>query len=516
MSAPAGTINPSDGSALPPVPPTPIADLPKVIGAAREAQTAWGAQHFDHRLETLRGAIRRILEARQQVVEIMSQETGRSETECLMSEVVGMMDYLNAAARTAKEALAPERVRLSSLDYPGKKAVIEAVPRGVVAIIAPWNFPLSNFHKSLYPALLAGNAVIMKPSEYTPRTGAWLQAQLQACLPDGLVGLVQGGGDVGAALLDSEIDAIVFTGSVRTGRRVAAAAGERLIPCSVELGGKDAAIVLADCDLDRTAIGVAQWSMMNAGQNCSAIERVYVEAPIAERFAAKLAAIVGALRVAPQDGDADLGPLQNAAQLEIVRGHIADAIDRGAKVLVGGEPSGIGFGFQPTVLTNCNDTMRIMREETFGPVVALQTVADAEEGVARANDSAFGLNGSVWTADINRGEALARQLEVGVALVNNHSLTGIMPQIPWTGVKETGTGVAGSRHAYGTFVRRRTIFVDRSSKPDPWWFPANADMRAFGEAVVARNLGSLAALIKLGGLLGKRVKAIRELASKER
>lgn len=508
------TQNPADGSKLSAVTATAKGEVEAVVARAKKAQPAWAARSFEERAALLQKLGRYLLEHRREVIEIMSAETGRSETECLMSEVVGIPDFVKQATRAAKKAMAPEKIKLSALDYPGKKATVELLPRGVVGIIAPWNYPLGNFFKSLFPALLSGNAVVLKPSEHTPRTGAWLADAALAVLPKDVVGLVQGSGDVGEALLEAPIDAIVFTGSVRTGKRVAARAGEKLIPCSVELGGKDAAIVLADCDLERTVAGVAQWGIHNAGQNCAAIERVYVESSIADEFVKRLGQFVAKLRVAPAAGESELGPLQNEAQLAIVERHVADAKTRGAKLICGGERTGTGLGYSPTVLDQCTPEMDVMREETFGPVIAITRVKDAEEALRAANDSRYGLNGSVWTTDIERGIELARRLEVGVALVNNHAITGILPETPWTGVKDTGPGVASSRHAYHTFTRPRTLFVDRSRAPDPWWMPANPDLAALGDALVARGLGGgLGVLLKLAGLVGRRAKAIRELAS---
>jgi acyl-CoA reductase-like NAD-dependent aldehyde dehydrogenase len=413
--------------------------------------------------------------------------------------------------RTGRDALAPEKVKLSPLDFPGKRASIEHIPRGVVGIIAPWNYPLANFFKHFFPALLSGNAVVLKPSEFTPATGAWLAEIAGEKLPKGLVQIVQGDGVVGAALLESGIDAVTFTGSVPTGRKVAVKAAELLIPCSVELGGKDAAIVLADCDLDRTVAGIAQWAIHNAGQNCAAIERVYVEESIADAFVEKLGRIADKLRVSNGKGQSELGPLQTHAQRDIVEQHVSAAVEDGATLVAGGERVGEGLGYKPTVLDHCTDDMTVCTDETFGPVIPVIRVADADEAVRRANASDYGLNGSIWTSDLTRGEQLARRLEVGIAYVNNHSLTGTMAQVPWTGVKQTGTGVAASRHSYHTFARPRTIFVDKGKAPDPFWFPADENLDAFATALVERSLGSIGALVKLGGLVGKRVKAVKAL-----
>lgn len=507
-----GSQNPADFSSLPPVEWTPVDAVATAAARARNGQRAWAQRSQRERNDALRAIGREILARRAEIAAIMSSETGRSVTDCIAGEIVFVVDNVEGAIRVCAAATAPERVKLSALDFPGKRIVVEAVPRGVIGIIAPWNYPLANFYKSLWPALLSGNAVVMKPSEYTPRTGAWLADVVRKHVPAEIVEVVQGPGDVGAALLGC-VDGLVFTGSLATGRKVAARAGELLVPCSVELGGKDAAIVLADCNFDRTVAGIVHWSLHNAGQDCASIERVYVEDAIAERFVAAVAKATAKVRVAPQaDGHAEIGPLQTEAQLAIVTAHVADAVQRGAKLLVGGKPTGTGLGFEPTVLDGCTGEMRVMREETFGPIVAIQRVKDAEQAVALANDSAYGLTGSVWTADAAKGEALARRLDVGVAMVNNHAFTGSMPETPWSGLRGTGNGVAMSRHAYPTFVRRRTLLVDTNKAPDAWWFPANADLDAFMDAASKKGLGSLGALFALLPLLGKRAKAIKAFA----
>lgn len=511
MSMPApGSVSPLDGSALSPVQATPPDRVADLVAAARKPQALWAARPLADRSRAVLAFARAAVDRHAEITAILAAETGRSELECGLNEANGILEYAKGAVSVARKALKPEKVSFSPVAFPGKKAVIEAVPRGVVGIIAPWNYPLANFYKSMFPALLSGNAVLLKPSEHTPRSGAWLAGVAADTLPAGLVQLAQGAGDVGAAVLDS-VDAVTFTGSVATGRRIAARAGERLIPCSVELGGKDAAIVLADCDLQRTVAGIAQWSMHNAGQNCAAIERVYVEDAIADAFVPALARAVGRLRVEQGSGMSELGPLQNAQQLAIVEEHVADAVAQGAQVLCGGDRVGIGLGYAPTVLDHCAPGMQVVDQETFGPVVAIIRVPDAKEAVRQSNASPYGLNGSVWTRNLARGERLARALDVGIANVNNHSFCGIVPQVPWTGVKETGHGVAASRFSYGTFTRPRTVLVDSNKDPDPFWMPADENLETLAVAVRDLSTGALGAILRLLPVLGKRVKAIRAL-----
>ncbi|TNE88953.1 MAG: aldehyde dehydrogenase family protein [Deltaproteobacteria bacterium] len=503
-----GSVNPATGAPLDDVTWNAAADVAAVVERARAAQKGWAATPLAERARRVLDLGRRIAERRHEVVAILDDEMGRASADSLISEVATIVDYTKGVVSVGKAALAPEKVALSPITFPGKKAVIEQVPRGVIGIIEPWNYPLLQFHKSLFPALLAGNGVVLKPSEHTPRTAQWLHKQCEDLFPAGLVGIVIGGGEVGSALVEADIDGLVFTGSVRTGKKVAARAAERLIPFSVELGGKDAAIVLADCALERTVQGLVWASMHNAGQDCSAVERIYVEQAIADAFVDKFTAAVERLRTTPNE-EVDVGPLQNAAQLRIVEAHVADAIAKGATVRCGGKATGAGYGFQPTVLDHCDMGMDVVVEETFGPVAAIIRVKDADEAIDRANASRFGLGGSVWTQDLAKGERLARQLEVGLAHVNTHKFAGVVPSIPWTGTKETGTGIAASRHAYHTFVRPRTIIVDKGKDPEPFWLPISGELLDMGHTLAEFQLGSFLRVFTLLGLLKKRVNRVR-------
>lgn len=510
LQANPGEVSPADGSPLTAVTPL-LPDLVRdVVATARAAQPVWAALSLAERTTRVRLIASTLLDRADAITDILARETGRSTLAARFPEVAIATDYARMATKVAAVALAPEKVKLSSLDMPGKRGVIEQLPRGVVGIIAPWNYPLLQLYKPLFPALLAGNTVVIKPSEHTPHSAAWLGALCDEVLGAGVVSIVQGGGDVGAALVTSGVDALTFTGSVATGRRVAAAAAEQLIPCSVELGGKDAALVLDDGVFDRTVSGITYSAFHNAGQDCAAIEVVYVVADVADALVERLGHSAAALRVGSET-HSEVAPLQNAQQLATVEAHVADALAKGATLVTGGQRVGTGYGYEPTVLDHCNDTMLAVTEETFGPVVAVVRVANESEAIALANQSRYGLNGSVWTGDLANGERVARQLNVGICHVNGHGWTGSQAHIPWTGTKLTGPGVAASRHAYATFARPRVVMVDKTSKAEPFWYPFDDNMDAFSVALVDRSRGSLAALFRLIGLLGKRVRAATDI-----
>ncbi len=488
---------------------TSLGEVSAAVDAAARAQTAWADRSLKDRYRALQDLADRVLERADAIADIIGEETGKSSGEALLNEVSGIGQYIDVAYKEAKAALRPQKPSLSRVAYPGKKALIRPVPRGVVGIIAPWNYPFSIFYKPLFPALFAGNAVVLKPSEYTPRTGAWLAAQCAEVLGPDLVQVVQGKGEVGQALIDN-VDAITFTGSVATGKKVAARAAERLIPASVELGGNDAAIVLDDCRLERTLAGIAHWSLHNCGQNCGAIERLYVDQAIADDFLPRLANLFDAARVYPNEPHSDLGLMQNEDQLQIVADHVQDALERGATLLAGGEPTYHPLGYRPTLLADCTEDMKVMRQETFGPVLASATVSGAGEAISRANDSPYGLNASIWTTDLSRGQTLARELDVGIASLNNHAIAGSMANIPWTGTGDTGTGIAASRFSYHTFCRRQTIFVDKNKKPDPFWMPFDDDSLELANALIDYSRGSLSAGLQLAGAARRRLKTISQ------
>jgi acyl-CoA reductase-like NAD-dependent aldehyde dehydrogenase len=399
-------------------------------------------------------------------------------------------------------------VRLNPISFPRKAAWIDFVPRGVVGVIAPWNYPVAGLYRSVFPALLTGNGVVLKPSEYTPRTSAWLIERLAAELPDGLARVVQGDGAAGAALVAAGIDACVFTGSPRTGRLVRVQCAERGIPSSIEMGGKDAAIVLADCDLPRTVAGITHWALSNAGQACGAIEIAYVDERIADAFVAALKSAWTRLRVGVRG--ADVAPLANQRQFDVVVSHVEDARARGAVVVCGGAPTGQGLGYAPTVLDRCDERMKVVRDETFGPVLAVVRVAGAAEAVRLVNAARYGLGASIWSRDVARAERLAERLDVGVVNVNNHSFTGAIPSLPWSGTRETGYGVANGPESLATFARPRVVVVDRSTSPELFWMPFDEGLLELGDTLADAQLLRLERAWRLPALMRRRIRKVRD------
>ncbi len=345
----------------------------------------------------------------------------------------------------------------------GKKLILRYRPLGLVGVIGPWNYPLTNSFGDCIPALAAGNAVILKPSEITPLTSLLLAEGLRACgIPEDVFQVATGRGATGAALIE-EVDMIMFTGSTRTGRKVAEAAGRRLIPSSLELGGKDPMIVLADADLERAANVATYYSMQNSGQTCISIERAYVEAPVYDEFVAKVTDKVRALRQGRPDGGpgtVEVGSMTFPPQVDLVEDHVADALAKGARALTGGHRgTGDGHFFEPTVLVDVDHSMKIMQEETFGPTLPIMKVRDAEEAVRLANDSPYGLAGSVFSKDTEKGEKIARRVEAGAVCVNDAIINFAALELPMGGVKASGLGSRHGAHGIRKYCNEQALLI---------------------------------------------------------
>ena len=449
---------------------------------------------------------KRILERADAIGALLSRECGKPVEEGLLAEVLPNADLVDYWTMSIEELLDGQTVELDALAYPGKVGRIHKEARGTVALITPWNYPVAIPLRTLVPALLAGNAVLFKPSEVTPRAGALVASLFEGLLPEGVLQLVQGGGDVGAALVAADVDLVVFTGSVATGRRIAVACAERLVPCSLELGGKDAAIVLADCNLERTARGLVWGAFTNAGQNCASVERVYVEKAIADKLVERVVALTKELRPG-----VDTAVLTTARQCDVVRGHLDEAVAGGAEILAGGAPEAGSLAFPPTVVKLTDDETPLLREETFGPILPIVVVETADEAIERTNRSRFGLTTSLWTKRINHAQELARRLRSGVVTINNHGFTAALPQAPWTGAGESGYGVTNSPHALHELTRARFVLEDRSGgSRELWWYPYTPALRTVALAMArvrggAGFFGRIAAFFTLLGALPKRL-----------
>ncbi|NRA08260.1 MAG: aldehyde dehydrogenase family protein [Myxococcales bacterium] len=473
-------------------------DVAAAVKRARKAQPAWAARPVSERARYLKRVLARVLEAQDRIIETVVRETGKTETEAFAMEVFSSCDALGYYAKRAARFLRPEKRRIHGVMGIAKQLRVVYKPLGVVGIIVPWNGPVILALNQAAQALVAGNAVLLKGSEVTPYSTA-LVGELfrEAGLPDGLLQVLMGDGETGAALVEAGVDKISFTGSVATGRRVAEACGRSLTPVSLELGGKDAMIVCADADLDRAASGALIGSCMNTGHYCCGTERIYVVDAVYEAFVEKV--VEGARGLRQSDaGESDVGAVFWDRQLEIIESHVRDAVERGARVRVGGarNPDLRGQYFQPTVVTDVTHDMQLMREETFGPVLAIMRVDDEEEALRLANDSRYGLSGNVWTRDKARGFALAERIETGGVCINDMTLTYGVPEAPFGGVKDSGVGQVNGRDGLRGYCHAHPMLVDRFGGKQvqgayPYTEKGLAGMKKFAKFLWGSRLGRL-------------------------
>ena len=448
------------------------ADVEATVARAREAQQAWAALGFSQRGKLLRQYRRALVDRADAIADLLSAETGKPLADAYGVELLYLCDGIGFWSRRAARFLADRRLRphllLSKAPYTTYK------PRGVIGMITPWNYPLILSVGEAIPALMAGNAVVIKPASLTPLTAMLCcDIALEAGLPEGLLATVTGPGRVGEDLVDF-VDMLSFTGSVEVGRRLHVKCAERFLPATMELGGKDPMIVCADADLERAANGCVWGSLTNAGQACISVERVYCDERVYDDFVARVAKKIGELRVGAPGEEADVGAMTSAAQLELVEEHVRDALAHGARLLAGGTrvAGKRGHFFAPTLLVDVDHRMKVMREETFGPVVAIQKVRGEQEAIDLANDSPYGLSASVWSKDSAGAMNIARRIEAGAVCVNDHMIHMMIPEVAMGGVKDSGIG---KRHGPGgirKYCHEQTIVVDRLGlRRDPIWFP---------------------------------------------
>jgi betaine-aldehyde dehydrogenase len=466
--------NPADGRLVGAVPNQSADEVAAAVAELRLYQPAWEDLGGDGRGVWLRKLRDWLLDHDDEVADVLQSETSKPRAEARV-EVPIIADLINYYAANAAKFLADENVSASTPMTLQKKLTKVYRPHPVVGIITPWNFPLTMPMIDGIPALAAGCAILIKPSEVTPLSAQLIERAWTEIGAPPVVRVVTGLGATGAAVVDN-VDFVQFTGSTRTGKLIAAHAAAQLKPYSLELGGKDPAIVLADADLDRAVNGIAWGGLANSGQVCISVERVYVEAPVYDEFVARLTDKVASLRQGQDDSSYkhDVGALATEAQAKIVEGQVDAAIAAGAKAVTGGKRTGVGTFFEPTVLTDVDHSMACMREETFGPTIPVMKVANVDEAVRLANDSPYGLSATVWTRDLKRGQQIARRIDAGAVNINDSFINLFAFSVPHGGWKESGVGARlGAEAGVRKYCRTQVVTAPRipTMKNEALWYP---------------------------------------------
>jgi len=505
------SVNPATGEAFARASLLDGQQAGEAIAAAQAAFPAWSRTTFRERTRLLDRLRQAIVDEADEVARLIEREQGKPVAEAIAAEIVPSLAALQHLSAHAEDLLRDEPLEPRQILLAHKETRLVYAPIGVVLAIKPWNYPWAQSLPVVASALMAGNTVVLKPAPATTLVGLRLGALAgKAGFPDGVVNVVAVDDAVAASLVeDPRIGKIVFTGSVATGRKVMAAAAKNLTPVVLELGGKDPAIVCRDADLDRAAKGIVWAAFLNTGQTCASVERVYVERPAAETFLAKVVAEARGVRVAGTAGGGDVGPLTLERQRLVVEEHVADAVAKGAHVLLGGRrPEGPGLFYPPTVLVDVNHTMTVMRDETFGPVLPIMIVDSLEQAIRLANDSPYGLTASGWTSSEETARRLQRELQAGVVSINDHVSSYVEPTAPWGGVRWSGIGRIHGLLGLREMVQPKYVSLDRGRGPELWWYPYDADFSGLmGRAVPAlystslrRRIGAQLSLLGFGRL----------------
>lgn len=467
-------LNPQTGETLYEIQECHDEEIGNIYVQAQTVQLRLSDMHLDMRAELAHNLMHHIQEKQEVILDQIVAETGKSRTDGLTSEIFGALDAIEYLSAQAPATLSDRRVS-TPLVLMGKSSKVWFEPLGVVLIIAPWNYP---FYQTIIPAIsafLAGNAVIIKPSELTPLKGL-IEDLLQGCgFPPHAIQIVYGGKETGQKLVEARPDQIFFTGSVNTGRKIMQTAAQHVIPLTLELGGKDPMIVFDDVNLERTVNGAVWGAFTNAGQSCTSVERLYVQRSIYPQFIKMLHEKTLLLRTqasSPGFDNRDMGHMTAPFQIETLKQHLNDAEARGAKILCGGQHETGSLFFPPTLIVDVNHEMEIMQAESFGPLLPVMSFETEAEAIALANDSIFGLSASVWSSDQVRAERVARKLQVGNVSINNVMLTEGNPALPFGGIKESGFGRYKGTWGLESFCNIKSVIIDKqSSKIEANWYP---------------------------------------------
>lgn len=474
------SINPATLEKNGEVSTTPVEDVGIVVDEVRMAFPEWASLPVRTRGLYLLRARNHILDNISRFAEIITRETGKPVAEAITSEIFPVADLLYHLATRSESYLHDQSIGIGFMSLLLRRSCLFFPPYGVIAVISPWNYPFAIPMGHIAAALVVGNTVVCKSSKQTPLVGQLLEETWRAAkLPESVFSHIVGGADVGGALVSQRIDKLFFTGSVEVGRRLGKVCGDRLIPCVLELGGKDAMIVLDDADLEQAASAAVWGAFTNCGQACASVERLYMHATISEKLTALIVKKTQKLRVGNGlDPSTDMGPLSNKEQLEKVQAHIEDAVSRGAEILTGGRPVPYlpGFFITPAVMTHVNHTLLCMREETFGPLLPIMTFTSDAQVVSLANDTAYGLTASVWSRNRVRAETLARQLNAGTIMINECVYTHAISQTPWGGDGMSGIGRSHGQIGLMECVRTHHLHTNLTGLKSLWWFPYNASV----------------------------------------
>ena len=470
------SINPATGELIGEIEVLSHDDVINAVHTARRAFDSWSATSFESRREIILNAVDLMHERIDEIADIITKENGKPRTESLLAEILPALYMTQWVAKNAQRVLADEPINAFIWRMIGKRSYIQYKPKGVVGIISPWNYPWGIPVGQIANALMAGNTVVFKPSSTVPFIGDAIGKVFHdAGVPKDVLIVTQGPGRIGEGMIDGEVDHLIFTGSVEVGRHVNQLAAAKFIPTTMELGGKDPMIVLDDADLDAAAAGAIWGAFANSGQTCASVERVYVMEKVYDEFVEKVIEKTRKLRQGVDtDFNVDVGAMTNPPQIDIVEQHVEDALKKGATIRTGGKRRDDlpGFFYEPTVITEVNESMDCMVEETFGPTLPIRKVVSEDEAIRLSNDSRFGLTASVWSTNISRAERVASQIMTGTVTINDALSTFGMGETPWGGVKESGTGRTHGEFGLHEMVRPLHIAVDSLPKLKKlWWYP---------------------------------------------